>query len=355
MEKLEVDVAIVGAGVAGLWMANLLLRRGIDVAVCEGGKPGGGQTGASQGIIHGGLKYALHGVETPASRSLAAMPARWRRCLSGQGDIDLRGTEVATQPMHLWHPRDLGGRFAALLRGKLRSGQVCAVAPSEHPEPFRGLSGRLYRLDDFAIDVQALCRQLAAPLQGRLVRMQVGASNVVRRGEAIRALRNDAVAVYARRFVFAAGAGNAALAQAAGFCAPMQRRPLRQVLVHGLGLHPVFVHCLRGAEAVPALTVTTRAGGYVLGGELAEAGASRSQAEQVAAARRALRQCFPQTDWQAHHFETLRVDRAEPAQPDAGRPAGPHLAAHGNALVAWPVKLALAPSLGDMAVQALCT
>ena len=353
MEKVEVDVAIVGAGVAGLWIANLLLQRGIDVAVCEGNELGGGQTGVSQGIIHGGLKYALHGADTPTSRALAAMPARWRRCLSGEGEIDLRGLEVPSNHMHLWGRSTLSGQLATFLGGKLQSGRVRKVAPSDYPPPFRGHSGSLYRLDDFAIDAEALCWRLAAPLQSRLVRMQVRPQDVARRGDAVLALRNDAVAVRARRFVFAAGAGNAALAQAGGFCAPMQRRPLQQVLVRGPGLHPVFAHCLTGAASAPALTVTTRDGGYVLGGRLADAGAVRSKAEQVAAARRALQQCFPWGDWQARCLETLRVDRAEPAQHGARRPDGAHLAAHGNALVAWPVKLALAPALGDMALQAL--
>ena len=41
---------------------------------------GGEQTLASQGMIHGGLKYALGGTLTRSSEAIANMPERWRAC-----------------------------------------------------------------------------------------------------------------------------------------------------------------------------------------------------------------------------------------------------------------------------------
>ena len=100
MARIDVEVAIVGAGIAGLWLGNLLAQRGIAFAICEAEAVGGVQTAASQGIVHGGLKYALGGEATSASRSLATMPARWRACLAGHGDADLRGVPVLAEHMH---------------------------------------------------------------------------------------------------------------------------------------------------------------------------------------------------------------------------------------------------------------
>lgn len=54
------DVAIVGAGIAGLKLARCLARRGLDVVVLEAGIVGDGASGRNQGTInHGpGLSYA---------------------------------------------------------------------------------------------------------------------------------------------------------------------------------------------------------------------------------------------------------------------------------------------------------
>ena len=352
MERIDVDVAIVGGGIAGLWIANLLLRRGIDVALCEGGAVGSGQTGAAQGIIHGGAKYALHDTATPAAQAIAPMAARWRHCLSGGGEVDLRGLPLLAPHCHLWVPKGLHGRLAGGFSAASWDGAE-PVAPRDYPAPFEPGAGILLRLMDFVVDVPALCQRLAGPLGERLVKMHVQARDVVATGGKVEALRNDARAVRARRFVFAAGAGNAALAAAAGSPTPMQRRPLQQVFACGPDPVPIFAHCLVDGMAQPALTITTHDDRHAIGGGLAEAGATRSKRAQVAAALRSLRTALPALDWGERRFDTLRINRAEPAQAQGARPDQAFVTAHGNCLTVWPVKLTLAPQLGDMALKAL--
>ncbi|WP_323150307.1 FAD-dependent oxidoreductase, partial [Pseudomonas oryzihabitans] len=58
------DILIVGGGVAGLWLNARLRRAGYATVLVETGALGGGQSGKSQGIIHGGTKYALTGMLT---------------------------------------------------------------------------------------------------------------------------------------------------------------------------------------------------------------------------------------------------------------------------------------------------
>ena len=53
---------IFGGGIAGLWMANRLTDEGYHVIIIEPHELGGQQTRCSQGIIHGGTKYALNAV-----------------------------------------------------------------------------------------------------------------------------------------------------------------------------------------------------------------------------------------------------------------------------------------------------
>jgi hypothetical protein len=49
---------------------------GFSTVLVESASLGGGQSMKSQGIIHGGTKYALHGALTGASEAIADMPRR---------------------------------------------------------------------------------------------------------------------------------------------------------------------------------------------------------------------------------------------------------------------------------------
>ena len=86
---LRLDVVIFGGGSAGLWLLDELRRGGYGALLLEAGRLGSGQTVASQGIIHGGLKYSLGGLLTPSASAVRDMPTMWRRCLAGERAPDL--------------------------------------------------------------------------------------------------------------------------------------------------------------------------------------------------------------------------------------------------------------------------
>src|SRR5690606_22457334 len=124
---------------------------------------GGGQSIASQGMIHGGMKYALGGQLTGAANAIADMPAFLRRCLAGEGDVDLRGTRVLSDAYYLWPRASLRSRLNAFLGRRAVRGRVDAVAIGEMPGFLRGhISGPLYRLQDIVLAVPSLLRTLAA-------------------------------------------------------------------------------------------------------------------------------------------------------------------------------------------------
>ena len=70
------DIVIFGGGIAGLWLLNRLRDQGYHAILLETDKLGCGQTLASQGIIHGGLKYALNGALSGAACTLAERSSR---------------------------------------------------------------------------------------------------------------------------------------------------------------------------------------------------------------------------------------------------------------------------------------
>lgn len=111
------DVVIFGGGVAGLWLLHRLRQAGYSAVLFESGTLGGGQTSKAQGIIHGGMKYALQGALTKDSQAMSDMPTVWRQCLAGEGEINLSGVSVLSQQHYLWSPH----RFTAKLTGLLAS------------------------------------------------------------------------------------------------------------------------------------------------------------------------------------------------------------------------------------------
>src|SRR5437667_9548275 len=99
---VETDVVIVGGGIAGLWLLNRLRQAGYSAILLESNTIGGGQTSRSQGIIHGGIKFALQGNLTPAAEAISAMPRVWEACLQGKGEIDLSHVTVLSEHQNLW-------------------------------------------------------------------------------------------------------------------------------------------------------------------------------------------------------------------------------------------------------------
>ena len=72
-QALSTDVLIVGGGIAGLWLHARLRQLGYASLLVENASLGGGQSVKSQGIIHGGAKYALHGALTGAFPASVAL------------------------------------------------------------------------------------------------------------------------------------------------------------------------------------------------------------------------------------------------------------------------------------------
>jgi len=362
--RIRVDVAVVGGGVAGLWIARRLRTDGRRCVLLERSAFGDGQTIRSQGMIHGGLKYALNGTLGTASQALAGMPERWRACLEGRSAPDLRGVRLLSERGYLWSPNaGTLGRLGALLASRVLHGRVKSLARGERPPPFDGdaFGGVVYELDEFVLDTASLLERLAQDVD--VLRADVTPQCLVRDAHgSLAAIRLPAVDVVAPTFVFAAGAGNAALLAALDVHdVAMQRRPLHQVLVRRERLPALFGHCLPspgGSE--PRLTITTHTAAngeciWYLGGRLANAGAERTPAQQIDIARDELAACVPWIDVRGARFDTLSIDRAEPRRADGTRPDDAFVATIGNVLVCWPTKLALAPDLGDRVLAALTT
>ncbi|AIZ35341.1 NAD(P)/FAD-dependent oxidoreductase [Pseudomonas parafulva] len=350
---ISTDVLIVGAGVAGLWLNARLRRLGYSTVLVERASLGGEQTLKSQGIIHGGTKYALHGALTGASEAIADMPRRWREALAGNGELDLRHTRLLSEAHYLWSPGTLAGNLTSFFASKAVRGRVDQVK-GEHLPPAlqdRAFKGKVYRLAELVIDVPSLLANLAELAGDSLLAGERIAP--LHDDKALVGLTVDDREIRAQRIVLSAGSGNEDLLHALGLSQPaQQRRPLHMVLAKGPNLKPLYAHCLGGGPK-PRVTVTTHPAAdgqwvWYLGGDLAEAeGVAREPAAQIAAAQREIGSLLPWVDQQQIRWATLRVDRAEPAQSGLVRPDNAFLSEQAPLLVGWPTKLALAPDFAD--------
>ena len=355
---VHIDAAIIGGGIAGLWLLNALRNAGYGAVLLESQHLGSRQTLASQGMIHGGLKYALGGVPSRASEAIASMPGRWRACLDGDGELDLTGLKLASEHTYLFAEASGLGPLSALLASKVLQSGAQRLRAEEFPAFLRteAFKGVVYRLNDFVLDPVRLTERLAslgAPhlyTASRIDRIHDGADSA--------RIEIGNLRIACRRLILAAGAGNEALLQRLGLPVAMQRRSLHQVVVRhpaaGAAFGPFFGHCLtdlKGAE--PRLTITSHRaalGGawlWSVGGKLATSGAERSVADQRQFARSELTACVPWIDWREAEIECFRLDRAEPQQDRGQRPDEAFAEVQSSCIVCWPTKLTLTPDLGQ--------
>jgi len=352
------DIVIFGGGIAGLWTLARLRQAGYRVALFERRAIGGIQSIASQGIIHGGTKYALTGKLTGSAMVIGAMPGIWRAALAGTGEIDLSGVRVLAEYQHLWSTGTLASGMAGFFAGKVMQGRMQTLPRDAYTAPFDSpdFRGSLYRLDEPVLDPRSLAEVFYTaygthchPLE------ELPKFEHLSRGWRLQLPDGDSIETAS--LVLTAGKGNAGLLTALGQDSPhMQVRPLNMLMLRGR-LPLVHAHCL-GASANPRLTVTSypmedgRVVWY-LGGQVAEEGVRREPAEQIAAGRAELAALLPWVDFRGVEWATLAVDRAEIATPGGRRPDDAFVAAHDDVFTCWPTKLAFAPRVADLVMSGL--
>ena len=354
----DIDIAIFGGGIAGLWLVNVLRGAGYSCVLLETDTLGGGQTLLSQGIIHGGLKYALGGALSSEAEAIAGMPDRWRQCLQGNGEPDLRDVRVLSDTQHLFSAGSMASGISSFFASRMLRGRIRKLKRPDYPGTLDhpDFRGRVYRLDDLVVETESLVEALAHPHRDLLLRFDPSRHRLRWNEQGLASIELGATTLRPHATMLAAGAGNEQLLEQAGahITLPVesQRRPLHMVLMrHQREDLRFYAHCL-GASNKPRLTITTHDlpdGSLVwyLGGDLAERGVERDEAEQIHAAKQELGDIFPWLDLAGMQFATLRVDRAEPRQKSLAKPDNAHVERHGNLLVTWPTKLTLAPDLCD--------
>ncbi|MBN0988381.1 FAD-dependent oxidoreductase [Amphritea pacifica] len=360
MQTIKTDLVILGGGVAGLWLLNRALQQGYDALLLETADLGGAQSVRSQGIIHGGTKYALNGVLTQAASSIADMPSRWRACLDGTGELDLSSAKILSEAHYMWSKASLGAKMTSFFASKALKGRVDAVAPDQRPEAFNhpDFRGNLYRLNEIVLDVPTVIEALSRPHIQRIVKIDADALRFELADNGVTALQLPQLRIEAQRYITCAGEGTEALLQHLNIRQPqMQRRPLHMVMVRHQSDLPTFAHCISNGSK-PVVTITTHPASndeqvWYLGGDLAESGMRLSSEQQCQKAEKLIRELLPWVGLKNPRWASFHINRAEPKQSSLTRPDSAFAQTAGNCIISWPTKLALAPDLSDQILTLL--
>jgi len=345
-KPLEMDVLIAGGGVAGLWLLNRLRQQNINAWLIENKQLGGIQTPASQGIIHGGTKYALTGKLSESAKAIGRMPELWQACLEGRGELDLSKVEVFAQHQYLWSTGRLDSNLAQFFASKLMQSRMLAVKKEQFPELFKNpaFKGKLYQLNEAVINPLSLIKVLIEPVKqycfyGDILEIKQTDLNLTLQ-------LKSGLTLQSQQLILTAGAGNAELLKQLNLTQPKQQlRPLQMVILKG-NLPPLYAHCL-GASTTPKVTITSAQNIWYLGGQIAEAGVDLTPQQQIAKAKSLLKSIIPWVNTESCEWDTLFIDRAEPEIASGLKPADAFVKKEGRVITAWPTKLALTPRLSE--------
>ena len=361
MRTINTDLVILGGGIAGLWLLNRVRQQGYDAILLETNTLGGGQSIRSQGIIHGGTKYALNGALTQASNTIADMPARWRACLKGHGELDLSAANILSDAHYMWSKATLGSKMTSFFASKALKGRVDQVTPEQRPEVFRNSAfrGNLYKLNEIVLDVPSVIHALAMPDQERIIKADPEQLQIQCSDGQISAIQlNSELSLSGQRYITTAGEGTETVLEQLQVTKPqMQRRPLHMVMVRHQSDLPTFAHCISGGSK-PEITITSHPASngeqvWYLGGNLAETGSDLSQVQQIARGKQTLQKLLPWIELNNPRWAAFHINRAEPKQSALTRPDSAYAEVINNTIISWPTKLALAPDLADLILTQL--
>lgn len=359
----NLDIIIFGAGIAGLWTLARLRQQGYNAILLEIDAIGAGQTIKSQGIIHGGLKYALAGKLNAATTSLQDMPRLWQECLQGTGEIDLSAVKILADGQYMWSANKVTGGIATLFASNSLKSLVKAVTKVNWPLAINNaaIASKLYKLQEVVLDVPSLLQALADQLLPYCIKIDSDYKLEIDEDNHIKSVTinhgSNKLQLIAQQYIFTAGSGNEALTKNLSNAPIMQRRPLQMVIVKSKNLLPVFGHCI-GLASVPRLTITTHTAKdgtpiWYLGGKLSEEGVSKSSQALINFAQQELATLFPKIDLSAAKYATFFVDRAEAKQDNGSKPNSTTMFSNNNYITAWPTKLAFAPLLAQQILDKL--
>ncbi|MDP7006341.1 MAG: FAD-dependent oxidoreductase [Phycisphaerales bacterium] len=351
---IPLDCLLFGGGVSGLFALDKCISSGHRTILLENNSMGMGQTIDSQGIIHGGLKYAITGNSGSSAIAIREMPLLWRRCLAGETKPDLTNVAMRSEFCHVWRTESIKSKIGWLAAKMALRIKPQLLDEDELPAFFRGASGSVARLNEQVIEPRSLIEVLSHNHNGNILQTSNGGVEVIEHNKSwlIRLLNpetGEPVDLIPRKIILTAGGGNKELRTLFHLSGDKtQNRPLHMVMVRG-NLPVINGHCIDGARTRVTITTTTDYAGrqvWQVGGQLAEDGNGMSQDKLITHAVHELKIALPKIDLSSAEFTTYKTTRCE-SNSSGSRPTDITIIEEEDIITCWPTKLAFAPRLAD--------
>ncbi len=347
------DIVIFGAGIAGLWSFNRLKSLGYDVLLLEMDTIGCGQTIASQGIIHSGLKFSLAGKVNKLAKSISAMPDLWREALDGDKNskvgVNLSSAKVAATSQQLLIPSGFMGGLTKLVTQRALGNNVHDVLQEDWSEDIKdsGFKGSVVFMDEPVLDIPSVLRALAQPYKECIKKISTEQAQ-----SPFKFLKDNNITT--KQIIFTSAANNHDIAHSHSHNKGLetQKRPLLQGMIKNAPF-PLFAH-LVGTSDKPVASITTHKTSdgslvWYLGGAVAERKKENDPTDVYNAAIKAFKTYLPNIDFSQIEWDVLPIDRIEgKSKTDSWMPDTPTIHHTDEALYCWPTKLTFAPMLSDM-------
>lgn len=356
MEETKPDIVIFGAGIAGLWTFHSLKKMGYDVLLLEKDSIGCGQTIASQGIIHSGLKFSLAGKVNKLARAMSTMPERWYAALHGEGEVDLSSAKIATKSQQLLIPTGFMGGITRLVTERAFANTVRSVPKDEWSDDIKGsgFKGSVIFMNEPVLNIPTVLRALAEPYRDCIRKITDEQANAP-----FKFLKDHNIS--AKKVIFTSAGSNHEIAKNNDHNKGLetQKRPLVQGMMQNAPF-PLFAHLI-GKTDKPIATITTHEMSdgtlvWYIGGLVAERAIDAPVQDVISAALKAFKTYMPYVDVSNVKWATLPVNRVEgKSKTDSWMPDTPTIHHTEEALYCWPTKLAFAPMFGDMVQDRLKT
>ena len=351
MKKIHIDYAILGAGIAGLWLHYRLNHQGCQSLLIDINPIGSGQTLSAQGIIHGGTKYSLSGALSRSAEAISTMPKRWTDCIKGEGDVNLTNTKLLSDHQLMWSTKTLTGKLTTFLSNSVAHGRISTVSASNVPSYLLDKdSSSIYKLEEPVIDISSLLVDISSQYRDLII--QPKEYKIHRTSDGKVQLIIDEFILEPEQLFLTAGKGNRDILQQLNIKhISMQLRPLQMIFVKAPKLPKIFGHYI-GASTKPLATVTShnhKDGNTIwyIGGNIAEEGAKKDLKQLINDTKNLLSSAIASVDLTQAKWATHYIERAESKQIKLFRPDTVFIKSVNNIHICWPTKLALAPLLSD--------
>ncbi len=356
MATYNTDIVIIGAGIAGLWLFHRLKKAGYHAILLEKNAIGAGQTIASQGIIHSGMKYAFAGKINKLAEEISAMPDLWRAAMaSGDGDVDLRAAKTNADSQYMLIPSGfMGGLVKLVAKNALGTG-VREIPKEDWPDNIKqsGFKGSVIFMNEPVLDIPSVIRALADPYKDYIYKIDWDACEIISSKDGISALKIGDDTIKAGKFIFTSAASNHHIAKQLGHSHGLQTQA-RPLLMGFLKPAPFeFYAHLVGSSDKPVATITTHKTAdneivWYLGGGVAERAKESDPNDVISATIKGFKKYLPHIDLSDVTWATLPIDRIEgKSETDGWMPDTPTIHSYGNVFYCWPTKLTFSPLLSD--------